>query len=89
MSIIAPQTVPTGTHDRRPRIRLSELREEAGISAFELAKRSGVAGAVISRVESGERSWKAATLRAIAETLAEALNRPLGDILAELTEPQA
>ncbi len=49
--------------------RLAELREEAGISQYELAKRSGVSKQALSRLELGERepSWQ--TVRKIAHAL--------------------
>jgi transcriptional regulator with XRE-family HTH domain len=49
--------------------RLRELRLRAGISQYELAKRSGVSGQAISRIEKGEREPGWSTVRKLARAL--------------------
>ena len=55
--------------------RLKELREAAGLSQYELAKRSEVSGASLSRIERGDRdpSWETVLklARALNVTVAE------------------
>jgi transcriptional regulator with XRE-family HTH domain len=49
--------------------RLRELREAAGLSQYELARRSGVSKQALSKLEKGERqpSWE--TVRKLARAL--------------------
>ena len=67
---------------------LQRLREEANLSRTQLAEAIGRSSGDIWRMEAGERDCVAETLRAIADTLATTLARPVGDVLAELTDPQ-
>ena len=48
---------------------LRELREGSGLTARDLAARSGVSGAMISRIENGQVSPSLATLNALAVSL--------------------
>ncbi len=48
---------------------LRRIREGAGISQSELARRSGVDRATINKIEQGRRSPSIATLEALAETM--------------------
>lgn len=65
---------------------LRRLRLESGMSVEALAAAAGTHGGTISRLEVGERSCTAATLRSLAEALAATLGRPVGEVLDELTE---
>lgn len=51
--------------------RLRQLREEAGISCNELARRSGVSDGMISRLERGERTPTLDTARKLARALGQ------------------
>jgi DNA-binding XRE family transcriptional regulator len=65
--------------------RLRVLRLRVGISQYELAKRSGVSGQAISRIEKGEREPGWSTVR----KLARALGVPVGAFDVAEEEPHA
>jgi len=68
---------------------LRTLRVEAGLSQTELAAKAGVNASIVSRLESGERvTGSVSTLRALAEALADSLDRDLGEIMVALTDPR-
>ena len=57
--------------------RVKELREEAGLTQDELAKKSGISRTMISQLETEQKSdCKVSTLFAIAEVL----NKPVSEI---------
>jgi transcriptional regulator with XRE-family HTH domain len=64
---------------------LTSLREMAGMSQTELARRSGVAQTMVSAVERGARQASPATVK----KLAEALGVPIPAIAAVADEPEA
>ncbi|HEX6940619.1 MAG TPA: helix-turn-helix transcriptional regulator [Longimicrobiales bacterium] len=67
---------------------LRQMRTEAGLSADRLAALSGLHRGHIYAIERGRRrAPTVATVRAIAEALAPALKRPVGEVLEELTRP--
>lgn len=68
---------------------LNRLRIASGMSARALEVASGMPTGNVGRIESGQRSCTAETLRALSEALAAALNKPVSEVLAELTEPEA
>ncbi|MFH1149303.1 MAG: helix-turn-helix transcriptional regulator [Actinomycetota bacterium] len=59
--------------------RIQMAREEAGISQYELASRSGFSQSAVSHYELGRRGLRLENLRRIAE----ALNKPLACFLEE------
>ncbi|WDH77871.1 helix-turn-helix transcriptional regulator [Microbacterium esteraromaticum] len=62
---------------------LRVLREDAGLTAREVAGRAGVSESYLSRVENGKAypapSWVANVAAAIAEAIAESARRSLPD----------
>jgi transcriptional regulator with XRE-family HTH domain len=64
---------------KRPRLHLRELRERRHLSIRELSDRSGVAAAMIARLEHGEMEAKADAL----DRLAAALGVSLEDLTGE------
>jgi transcriptional regulator with XRE-family HTH domain len=65
--------------------RVKELRESLGLSRYEFARRAGLAVNQVSRIEGLERSPSLSTLA----RLAEALEVPIGSLLAESTQEPA
>jgi len=65
--------------------RLRRLRDEAGLSLSELARRSGIGKGTISELENDRRGTRLDTLLA----LATALEAPLGSLLADETPDRA
>lgn len=66
---------------------LKALRTQADLTLEELGERAGVKGQYIWRLENHVRDGRSETIRRIADALAAALDRPVGDILKELTDP--
>lgn len=69
------------------RKKLSDLRNQAGLSQWELSTLCKVSPATISEIERGVRSGtnpRLATLEAISAALALRLDRPAADVLTEL-----
>lgn len=67
--------------------KLAELRERAGMSQWGLSVATKVNPATISEIERGVRSGKnprIATVKALADVLAERLGRKPAGVLAEL-----
>ena len=67
---------------------LKDLREEAGITASELARRLNISQSVISRRESGQQRWSPFEIRRAAEVLGtttDAINRRMA-AASRLTE---
>jgi transcriptional regulator with XRE-family HTH domain len=62
------------------------LREEAGLTQGELSALLGMATQQYQLYESGRRQGQTKTTVRIARALAEKLNRPAGEVLAELTQ---
>lgn len=50
-------------------LRIRQLRERKGVSLRELARRSGLGVATLSRIESGEANPRLSTLRQLADVL--------------------
>jgi len=50
-------------------LRIRQLRERKGVSLRELARRSGVGAATLSRIESGEANPRLSTLLQLADVL--------------------
>ena len=50
-------------------LRIRQLRERKGVSLRELARRSGVGVATLSRIESGEANPRLSTLLLLADAL--------------------
>ena len=48
---------------------LSDLRQQHGLTVYELAKRSGILQTTIARIESGENQPRFATMVALARAL--------------------
>ena len=73
--------------------RLKHLREQAGISMYELAKRSGVSAASLSRIEQGGRepTWPTIVLlaRALGVSVAAFDVEPSADQAEPTEEPPA
>ncbi len=66
------ETITRGGAQRGPdrvRLLIAEWRDFLGISQRELARRSGLSTAVISRLVNDEREWKASHLVALARGL--------------------
>lgn len=55
-------------HARHMRLRVRELRKQAGWTQVELSDKSGLSHAWISRVESGEGNWTRETIQVLAKT---------------------
>jgi transcriptional regulator with XRE-family HTH domain len=77
--------MPTAT--TTPGERLEKARVRAGLTVVTLAALSGVNYTTIHRAEANKRGLGAGTLRVIAETIASNSDRPLGEVLEELTRP--
>ena len=67
---------------------LAKLRERADLTISELAERSGLDGSFIRRLEAGQRRGSSDAVRQLADALAAALNRDVGGVLKELTDPE-
>jgi transcriptional regulator with XRE-family HTH domain len=52
-----------------PMLKVRQLRERKGVSLRELARRSSVGGATLSRIESGEANPRMSTLLQLADAL--------------------
>lgn len=61
------------------------LRVTAELTQDEVARRAGVQRCTVSDVENGKVKPRAATIRVIAETLADALGRPVEEIVQYLS----
>ena len=86
-----PGAVTDVTTDRKGRVHsanLKRLREKADLTRQELADGVGSTYDHIWRLEAGKRDVLSETLRKIADVLADNLDQPVGDVLAELTNPQ-
>lgn len=66
---------------------LMRMRRESGLTLEALAAASNTNMGNLSRIERGQRTCTAETLRDLSEALAAALNRPVSEVLEELTEP--
>ena len=65
-----------------PMRKVRQLRERTGVSLRELARRSGVGAATLSRIESGEANPRMSTLLQLADALGvfvgQLFEKPLG-----------
>ena len=65
--------------------RLTRLREAAGMSRYELMRRTGLSYQTLLNIEYGAtRKPNHTTVEAIARALAARTGRPVADVLAEL-----
>lgn len=66
-------------------MRLRELREEAGLSGYALAKRAGLTTGAYYALEAGTNKPTYDSLMSLARTLAELLSRQPSEVLGALT----
>lgn len=65
---------------------LRRLREEAGMTQFELAKEAGLSLTGVNYIEAGRRRPQLETTRKLAKALAKRLGRDWREVLAELAQ---
>ena len=87
MGIISDEALPGDPGmDTRLAARLAGLRQEAGWSLEELAERSGISRASLSRMERGETSPTAAVLGRLCTAYGRTMSRLLSEIEADPAE---
>lgn len=67
-------------------MKLRELKEQAGLSGYALAKRAGLTTGAYYALEAGSTKPTYDSLLALARALGEALGKPASDVLVKLTE---
>lgn len=66
--------------------RLRELKEQAGLSGYALAKKAGLTTGAYYALESGATKPTYDSLLALARALAEVMGKPASEVLTALTE---
>jgi transcriptional regulator with XRE-family HTH domain len=67
--------------------RLARIRRQHGLTLEELARRSGLSAAYLSRVESGQRQPSLASLLSVAEAYGVSLGSLVDDAATDPVEP--